>query len=85
MILGSGAASASLGAIGSSYGLALAPAILSGAAGAEVGKLTAEQLQKAGADDFEISTGAGLTSGLTTGATGKFINNSYWFNRTFGR
>ena len=75
MILGSGA-SASLGAIGSSYGLALAPAILSGAAGAEVGKLTAEQLQKAGASDFEISTGAGVTSGLTTGATGSLLTTA---------
>jgi hypothetical protein len=69
MILGSGA-SASLGAIGSSYGLALAPAILSGAAGSEVGKLTAQGLQKAGADDFEISTGSGLTSGATTAGLG---------------
>jgi len=75
MILGSGASTA-LGAIGSSYGLALAPAILSGAAGAEVGKLTAEQLQKAGADDFEISTGAGLTSGFTTGATGSLLTTA---------
>ena len=75
MILGSGA-SASLGAIGSSYGLALAPAILSGAAGAEVGQLTAKELQKAGADDFEISTGAGLTSGLTTGATGSLLTTA---------
>jgi len=69
MILGSGATS-TLGAIGSSGGLVLAPAILSGAAGAEVGKLTAEGLQKAGADDFEISSGAGLASGATTGALG---------------
>ncbi len=75
MILGSGA-SASLGAIGSSYGLALAPAVLSGAAGAEVGQLTAKGLQKAGADDFEISTGAGLTSGLTTGATGSLLTTA---------
>jgi len=69
MILGSGATS-TLGAIGSSGGLVLAPAILSGAAGAEVGKLTAEGLKKAGADDFEISSGAGLASGATTGGLG---------------
>ncbi len=69
MILGSGASTA-LGAIGSSYGLALAPAIISGAAGGEVGKLTAEGLQKAGANDLEISTGAGLTSGATTAGLG---------------
>lgn len=69
MILGSGATS-TLGAIGSSGGLVLAPAILSGAAGAEVGKLTAEGLKKAGADDFEISSGAGITSGATTGGLG---------------
>jgi len=75
MILGSGA-SASLATIGSSYGLALAPAILSGSAGAEVGQLTAKELQKAGASDFEISTGAGLTSGLTTGATGSLLTTA---------
>jgi len=75
MILGSGASTA-LGTIGSTYGLALAPAILSGAAGSEVGQLTAEGLQKAGASDFEISTGAGLTSGLTTGATGSLLTTA---------
>lgn len=69
MILGSGATS-TLATIGSSGGLALVPAIISGAAGAEVGKLTSEQLKKAGASDFEISTGSGLTSGATTGGIG---------------
>ncbi len=69
MILGSGA-STTLGAIGSSYGLALAPAIISGAVGGEVGKLTSQGLQKIGANDLEISTGAGLTSGATTAGLG---------------
>ena len=42
----------------------------------KVGKLTAEQLQKAGADDFEISTGAGLTSGLQLELLGSLLTTA---------
>ena len=58
------------GSLGSLGFATLAPAIIAGGAGAEVGKLTAEGLKKAGADDFEISTGSGITSGATAGLLG---------------